>query len=260
MTPPRPTETLLAIDVGNTRIGMAVLDDDGIHDSRRIENSQLSNCRDALSDLWRGTAAARSRSVVMGSVCPDAAAALAEQVIAVCGAAPYRVRDDLPLPMPLEIDNPSEVGVDRVCACAAAYDRLKTACAVASFGTAITVDCVSAEGAFLGGAILPGLELSASVLHDRTALLPHVRLARPDGIFARNTHDAIINGVVYGAVGALREIVERFAVELREWPQLVITGGNAAVVKELADFVDAMVPDLCLMGIALAYRKAAGQV
>ena len=70
---------------------------------------------------------------------------------------------------------------------------------------------------------------------------------------------AIAGGVAYAAVGALRELVERFATELREWPQVVITGGNAPIVSKLADFVDAVVPDLCLMGIALTYRRAAGQ-
>ena len=65
--------------------------------------------------------------------------------------------------------------------------------------------------------------------------------------------------MAYGLVGALRELVERYATTLREWPQLVLTGGNAPMVAELADFVDAVVPDLCLMGVALAYRRAAGQ-
>ena len=102
--------------------------------------------------------------------------------------------------------------------------------------------------------------MSCAALHSRTALLPHVHPEAPsNGPFGRNTHDAIVNGVVYGGVGALREIVERYATELREWPQLVITGGNAPLVKNLADFVDSVVPDLCLMGVALAYRKASGQ-
>lgn len=129
---------------------------------------------------------------------------------------------------------------------------------MASFGTAITVDCVSEEGHFLGGAILPGFDLSCQALHEGTAQLPRVSPTTPGAVFGKNTHDAIINGVAFGAAGALREIVERYATELREWPKLVITGGNAPLIAELVDFVDAVVPDLCLMGIALAYREAAG--
>jgi type III pantothenate kinase len=130
---------------------------------------------------------------------------------------------------------------------------------VASFGTAITIDCVSADGRFMGGAILPGLDMSFEALHEGTAALPQVEVETPGGAIGRNTHDAIVNGVVYGAVGALRELVERYATELGHWPQLVITGGNAGLVRQLADFVDSVVPDLCLMGVALAYRRASGQ-
>jgi type III pantothenate kinase len=149
--------------------------------------------------------------------------------------------------------------VDRVCSAAAAYERTGSACAVASFGSAITIDCVSDDGRFLGGAILPGLDLSFQALHIGTAVLPRVLPAAPTSPFGKNTHDAIVNGVAYGAVGALREIVERFATELGHWPPLVLTGGNAPLIASLADFVDAVVPDLCLIGIALAYRRAAGQ-
>ena len=107
--------------------------------------------------------------------------------------------------------------------------------------------------------ILPGLDISCEILHLRTAKLPHVAPAVPKNVFAKNTYDAIVNGVLYAAVGALREVVERFATELHSWPKLVITGGRAPLVAQVADFVDAHVPDLCLMGVALAYRKAAGQ-
>ncbi len=149
-------------------------------------------------------------------------------------------------------------GVDRVCSAAAAYERIQDVCAVASFGTAITVDCVSAEGRFLGGVILPGLQLSCDALHDGTGQLPRVAPHRPESIFARNTHDAIVGGVVYGAIGTLREVVERFATDLGRWPQLIVTGGDAPLIAELAEFIDTVVPDLCLMGIALSYRRASG--
>ena len=254
-----PAETVVALDVGNTHIGMAVWDDDGLHDSQRVSTRRPAEWRPALEDIWAHTRNARHRAVVIGSICPKATVELAALVGELCQVEPLRIRDDLPLPMPLDIENPNEVGVDRVCAAAAAYDRVQGACAVASFGTATTVDCVSPEGHFLGGAILPGMEISCDVLHDRTALLPRVRPGAPNSPFGKNTHDAIINGVTLGTIGALREIVERFAAELRQWPELVITGGNAPIVGELAEFVDAVVPDLCLMGIALAYRQAAGQ-
>lgn len=254
-----PADALLVIDVGNTRIGMAICDGDGIHHAQRLSAQQPETWRPALEETWAVTRKAKRRAVVIGSVSPESAGRIHDLAAEVCGVEPVFVRDDLPMPMPLDIENPREVGVDRVCAAAAAYDRIQAACAVASFGTAITVDCVSPDGRFLGGTILPGFEMSCEALHEHTATLPRVSPAAPNGPFGKNTHDAIVGGVTYGAIGALREIVERFATELREWPQLVITGGDAPLVRELADFVDAVVPDLCLMGIALAYRRAAGQ-
>jgi type III pantothenate kinase len=253
------SETVIALDVGNTRVGMAVWDDGGLHDSCRVSTLRPAEWRPALESTLSHTRHADRRAVVIGSICPEATVELARLATDVCGVEPLHVRDDLPLPMPLDIENPNEVGVDRVCAAAAAYDRIQAACAVASFGTATTVDCVSPDGHFLGGAILPGMEMSCDALHDHTALLPRVCPGSPNGTFGKNTHDAIMNGVTLGAIGALREIVERFATELRQWPPLVITGGNAPIVGQLAEFVDAVVPDLCLMGIALAYRQAAAQ-
>ncbi len=255
-----PADALLAIEVGNTRIGMAVCDSDGVHHVRRVPTATPEAWAEAVDQSWSAIGASSTRAAVIGSVVPEPARKLAELIESRCGVAPLRVREDVPLPLATKLDNPHEVGVDRICSAAAAYDRVQGACAVASFGTAITIDCVSAGGQFLGGTILPGLELSCGALHEHTAQLPRVRPTSPKGPFGRNTHDAIASGVVYAAVGALREIVERFATELREWPQLIITGGNAPIIRPLADFVDAVVPDLCLMGIALAYRQAARQV
>ena len=253
------TDSLLVIDIGNTRTGLAIWDGDGLHDAHRVSTHEPGAWSTAFERTWSAMKGDR-RAVVIGSVHSDGAIRMQAMVEQTVDVNVLRVRDDLPLPMVLEIDNADEVGVDRVCAAAAAYERLKSACAVASFGTAITIDCVSSEGHFLGGTILPGLQCSCDALHDDTANLPRVQACQPQHVIGRNTHDAIVNGVVLGAAGALREIVERFADELREWPQLIITGGNAPLIAELADFVDAVVPDLCLMGIALAYRKAAGEL
>ncbi len=253
-----PAEALLAVDIGNTRVGLGLWDSDGLHDVHRVDREDDPGFRAALKEIWAETNGT-TRAAVIGSVVPQSTVALQPVIEELTGASVYRVRDDLPLPIPVDVENLHEIGVDRICSAAAAFERVKGACAVASFGTAITVDCVSDEGRFLGGAILPGFQMCCDALHGGTRQLPRVSPGAPTSVFGRNTHDAIVNGVVFGGLGALREIVERYATELRQWPQLVITGGNAPLVAELAEYVDAVVPDLCLMGIALAYREASGQ-
>jgi type III pantothenate kinase len=258
MTSVTPVDALLVVDVGNTRIGLGIWDSDGLHDVQRLAIEHADSWQPAIAQVWAQTSGTQ-RAAVIGSVNPSAAARIEALIEEATGQSAHCVRDDLPLPMKLAIDNPQEIGVDRVCSAAAAFERIQDACAIASFGSALTVDCVSNDGRFLGGAILPGLQMSCDALHTHTARLPHITPTRPETIFGQNTNEAIVNGVVYGALGAVRELVERYATELREWPHLVITGGNAPLLAELADYVDAVVPDLCLMGVSLAYRQAAGQ-
>ncbi len=259
MNRPQVVDSLLAIDIGNTRIGMTAWDADGLHNTRHVPLREPEAWPQAMQAVWDATHDGQRRAVVIASVVPAQTAGVAALAGRVTSLDPLRVRDDIPMPMPLALDPGTEVGVDRVCSACAAYERVGDACAVASFGSAVTIDLVSAEGCFLGGTILPGLQMSCNALHECTGALPRVTPAAPLGVWGRNTHDAIVNGVVYGAVGALREIVERYATELKRWPPLVATGGNAALVAACADFVDFVVPDLCLMGVALAYRRASGQ-
>src|SRR5262249_45560659 len=124
------------------------------------------------------------------------------------------VGQELHRPMSLAVEAPEKVGIDRICSAAAAYEVIRAACVIASFGTAVTIDCVNGEGVFMGGAILPGLQLQARALHEGTAALPGVAIERTGAVYGTTTEQAIRNGVLYGVVGALREITERYATEL----------------------------------------------
>jgi type III pantothenate kinase len=131
---------------------------------------------------------------------------------------------------------------------------------VADCGTAITVDCVSDEGVFLGGAILPGLSLGASALAGGTALLPKVALERPTWVFGKDTRQAIIGGLVQGARGAIQFLTEAYATELKKWPLLLLTGGDAELIREEQGLEQAVVPELTLLGVALAFHLAKGEL
>lgn len=246
---------ILVADVGNTRIGLGIADAERVRNVTRVSSHDASEWPTVLRDT-REMLPPGPVVLAVGSVAPQAAARFVESARETLDAYPLFVREDMPLPLPLDLENDREVGVDRVCSAAAAFERIKSACAIASLGTAITIDFVSNEGVFLGGTILPGLQMGCDALHERTAVLPRVEVHEPTSAMARNTRDAINSGVVYGAIGAIREIVERFATEAGAWPPLLATGGNAELIRERADFIDTFVPDLCLMGVALAYRKS----
>ena len=102
---------------------------------------------------------------------------------------------------------------------------------------------------------MPGLALCARVLHEQTALLPEVKVDRPDCLYGKDTYQAIQAGIYYGAVGAIRELIERYATELRVWPVTIVTGGDGELICTECDFIQAYIADLTLRGIELSFRS-----
>ena len=162
---------------------------------------------------------------------------------------------DIPLPISVWVDEPEKVGTDRVVSAAAAYAVVEDAVVVADFGTAVTIDLVDHNGVFQGGVICPGFEISAKALKDNTAQLPNIKVTRPDAPYGKNTADAINCGLYYSIVGALEEIIRRYAEELGRWPQTIITGSGAKTIQADCEFIDNYVPNLVVKGIVLAYQK-----
>ena len=128
-------------------------------------------------------------------------------------------------------------------------DRARLSRNLVDAGTAVTVDCCNDKGEFLGGAIAPGVDMMLTALHERTAKLPQVDLATPQGVFGRSTKEAIRQGVYFGVRGMVRELVENYATELGSWPELIATGGDAQKLFEGWELVHAISPDLTLYGV-----------
>ncbi len=247
---------VLAIDVGNSRVNLGAVRGGRAIETAMVASTELDGLAKAVERVWGRLEEAQQRVAVAGSVAPEVLERVDMTVGDVTGQELLVIRDQIDLPMPVAVENPEAVGVDRVCAAAAAYAELNQACVVADFGTAIKIDLVSDDGVFMGGAILPGLKLSAMALEEHTAALPLVDIVEPTHPWGRDTREAISNGVFYGAVGALREIVERYATEVGRWLPLVATGGAAEMIARHAEFIDHVVGDLTLRGIALAYHRA----
>jgi type III pantothenate kinase len=246
---------LLILEIGNSHVAIATYVNNSVRTHRSFTHSQIPEKKDHAEEAWEALGEEQTKAVAIGSVVPQMLVRLQTALAEVIDAPTFVVGNELHRPLSLAVENPEKVGIDRICAAAAAYEVIGRACVIASFGTAITIDCVNDEGVFMGGAILPGLALQARALHEGTAALPLVTIEDTHEVYGASTEQAIRNGVLYGAVGALREITERYATELHAWPQLVVTGGGAELVRQECDFIDNVVPDLCVRGIGLAFRK-----
>lgn len=253
---------LIAIDIGNTNIGVGLFLNGEERFVKSLPGEATTELTELLKSTWEMIPVAKSSKedkrdgvIVISSVKPDWTKLVRDIAKQTLGENILLVGKDVPFPMELSVTEPETVGTDRVLAASAAYAVVEQAVAVADFGTAVTIDLVDDRGVFCGGVIFPGFEMSANALHNHTAQLPKVTVTKPKWPFGKNTPDAINTGLYYSAVSALQEIVRRYAETLGAWPQTIITGSGAKLIKDDCDFVDNYVPNLVIKGIALAYKK-----
>jgi type III pantothenate kinase len=254
---------IIAIDIGNTKIAIGLFLEGQEQFIRSISGQDQEAIRALLKETWAQVPVAegskerrRDGLIVISSVKPQWLESVRQIARDDLGEKVKVVGKEVPLPLPMWIDEPGKVGTDRVVAAAAAYAVVEGAVVVADFGTAVTIDLVDPHGVFQGGVILPGFDLSAQTLHENTAMLPPVKVTRPTEPWGRNTADAINCGLYYGAIGALEEIVRRYAEKIGVWPQVVMTGSAGELIREDCPFVDNYVPNLVVKGIVLATLKS----
>ena len=254
---------LLVVDVGNTQTHFGVYRDgeDVVAEDWRFATVREST-RDELGARLASLLALRGlgftdidRSIVSSTVpqLNDEWRAMADRYL---GHTMLVVGPALRTGMPIRIDNPREVGADRLVNSVAAYDRVRDACVVVDFGPAITYDVVSAAGEYLGGIITPGAEISIDALYERAAKLPKVELAEPRTLIGKSTVEAIRSGIVFGFAGQVDGIVRRLRGELGEDTTVIATGGLATslvpAVRETIDEVDDL---LTLTGLRLIWER-----
>ena len=156
----------------------------------------------------------------------------------------------------IRIDNPREVGADRLVNAVAAYDRVRDTCVIVDFGTAITYDVVSAAGEYLGGIITPGAEISIDALYERAAKLPKVELVEPRALIGKSTVEAIRSGIVFGFAGQIDGILTRLRDELGADTVVLATGGLAtALVPAVRVTIDEVDDFLTLTGLRLIWQR-----
>lgn len=244
---------LMTLNVGNTRLAIGVFAAGELVYTTRVPHTEREKWPDLLRQAWAKIQDSDEPAIAGASVNPSVMESLEHVAQQVTGQKVEWIGREIDLPSRVLTDPPSETGVDRICNVAAAYEQLGKACVVVDAGSAITVNCCNDQGDFLGGAIAPGVAMMLDALHDKTAKLPRVDLAVPKGVFGRNTTEAIRHGVFFGIRGMVKELIENYATELGSWPEMIATGGDAAMLFEGWELVHAISPDLTLYGIALAY-------
>jgi type III pantothenate kinase len=157
--------------------------------------------------------------------------------------------------MPIRMDNPREVGADRLVNAVAAYERVGGPCVVVDFGTAITYDVVGAAGEYIGGIIAPGIEISLEALTSRAAAIPKIDLTPPRALIGKSTVEAIRSGVIYGFAAQVDGMLARLRAELGEETAAIATGGLAEAIVPYCDLIDDIDPLLTLTGLRLIHDR-----
>ena len=257
---------LLAVDVGNTQTHLGVFDRaDLLYEWRA--STDAGRTADELALMFGQFLAladlsfARSiTGVAISSVVPPATQELREMTLRYFGFPALVVEPGTKTGIGVMTDSPREVGADRIANAVAAHDLYPDeGVVVVDFGTAITVDAVSAEGRYLGGAIAPGIDTSASALFSATAQIQRVELVAPPAAIGKNTINSVQSGVIFGTASLVDGLIERVTAEMREGGtvavRIVATGGLAGTVVEHCRRVGRIEPMLTLRGLRLIFER-----
>jgi type III pantothenate kinase len=259
---------LLTIDIGNTNTVIGVFAEGRLKAHWRLSTGHMKTIDEAwvnLGGLFKSSHIPKSQisGVVIGSVVPDVTwlwQKLAENYLR---QEPLIVRHDTPGVPDTAYDDPSTLGIDRVCNVVAAWELFHGPAIVVDFGTATTIDIGDAGGRFIGGLILPGLGTAMRDLHIHAARLPKVQLEYPERLIGRNTVNAMQSGILYGTVAMVAGLVQKLQAELAEeghtgeFP-VISTGGFGGLIRSRCPVIRAHYPYLVLYGLATLHGRANG--
>jgi type III pantothenate kinase len=257
---------LLAIDVGNTNIVLGVFERQELIRSWRLQTVR-ERTSDELALQLEGLLAhariehRRITGVVLGSVVPPLTMTMAAMAWRFFERKPLIVDPVQNAGMPILYDNPAEVGADRIVNAIAAWDQLGSQARpliVCDFGTATTLDAVSAKGEYLGGAICPGVTISADALFQRAARLPRIDVRKPETVVGRTTVGAMESGLFYGYVGMVEGLVRRMSAELGGNALCIATGGLAVLIAPETPLIDHVDIELTLQGLRIVWERNNG--
>ncbi|MVP02204.1 type III pantothenate kinase [Paenibacillus lutrae] len=255
---------ILVVDVGNTNIVLGIY-----KGSDLLHHWRLSTNRSATVDeygmmfhnlfQYAGIRNDQIEGVIISSVVPPLMFALEQLCLKYMKRAPLIVGPGIKTGLNIRVDNPKEVGADRIVNAVAAIELYGSPCIIVDFGTATTYDYIDANGQLLGCAIAPGIGISTEALYQRAAKLPRIELIKPKSVVGRNTISAMQAGIIYGYVGQVDGIVTRIREEYNVAPKVIATGGHAELIASESRVIDVVDPMLTLEGLRFIYAKNAKQ-
>lgn len=251
---------LLAVDIGNTHIVFGLFDGATLRTDWRAE-TRVERTADEYAALLRalceleGVGMREITAAIISSVVPPATGPIEHFCERYLEISPLLVGPGVKTGMPILYDNPREVGADRIVNAVAAFARWPGGAIVVDFGTATTLDVVTAKGEYAGGIIAPGLMVSADALFRATAKLPRVEIARPKTAVGKNTVASIQSGLLFGYAGLVDSLVERVRVEVDFSPHVVATGGLAQIVARESSTIQDCDELLTLRGLQILHER-----
>jgi type III pantothenate kinase len=252
---------LFCIDIGNTNIVLGVTDSDRIVHHWRIRTEKEITADELgimVANLFQsvGMRMEQVKNTIVSCVVPPLLNTVQEFSSRYFRTNPIIVGPGLKTGMPVQYDNPREVGADRIVNAVGAYEKYPKALIVVDFGTATTFDYISQDGVYMGGAIAPGVLISCEALFQKASKLPRVEIfARPKRVIAKDTISSMNVGIVYGYAGLVDGIVRRIKKESGEGPTVIATGGLASLISDVSETIDCVEEFLTLEGLMTIFKK-----
>jgi len=250
---------LLAIDIGNTNVKVGIFDDDklkatwslatGIHRTSDEYGGVLLNLMER-----KKIPPSKITGVALCGVVPPLLSTFVELCRKYLNTKPLVVEAGVKTGMRIRLDNPREVGPDRVVDAVAAQNLYGKPVIIIDLGTATTFDVVSKEGDYLGGAIAPGIIMATEALYTRTAALPRIGLSRPKQVIGKSTISAMQSGIIFGYIELIEGMIRRIEQELGGKAKVIATGGQSHLLAQEIPAIEVVNPDLTLVGLRLIYE------